>query len=188
VTSATIATAQLATEMRQPIPGSEITKGGIMTTEYIKPPIVKAEMLIRRPVSEVFAAFVDQGVTKGFWFTKSSGILQAGKEIRWDWEMYGVFAQVYVKDIERNKRILIEWDNPPYPVEWLFTPHTDDMTLVTISTWGFHGSDDEVVAKAIDSKGGFTIVLAGLKALLEHGIALNLVADQHPGAPMDRGA
>jgi len=29
---------------------------------------------------------------------------------------------------------------------------------------------------------GFTIVLAGLKALLEHGIELNLVRDQFPDA------
>jgi len=30
------------------------------------------------------------------------------------------------------------------------------------------------------STGGFTIVLAGLKALLEHNIQLNLVADRFP--------
>lgn len=32
----------------------------------------------------------------------------------------------------------------------------------------------------IDSTGGFTQVLAGLKALLEHGIELGLVRDSHP--------
>ena len=153
-----------------------------MTLKQIQPPIVKAEMLIRRPAAEVFEAFVDPAVTTRFWFTKSSGKLETGKTVRWDWEMYGVFAEVQVVEIEQNKRILIEWDEPPYPVEWRFSPYTDHATMVTISTWGFHGTDDEVVAKAIDSKGGFTIVLAGLKAFLEHGIALNLVADQHPGA------
>ena len=30
--------------------------------------------------------------------------------------------------------------------------------------------------------GGYTIVLCGLKAWLEHGIALNLVADKAPDA------
>jgi uncharacterized protein YndB with AHSA1/START domain len=33
----------------------------------------KAEMLIRRPVAEVFEAFVDPAVTTRFWFTKSEG-------------------------------------------------------------------------------------------------------------------
>lgn len=76
----------------------------------------------------------------------------------------------------------MEWDDPPCPVEWRFDARADDTTLVSISNWGFKGSEDEVVAKAIDAKGGFTLVLAGLKALLEHGVVLNLVADQHPDA------
>ncbi|AUX49158.1 activator of HSP90 ATPase [Sorangium cellulosum] len=145
-------------------------------------PIVKAEMLIRKPVAEVFEAFVNPAITTRFWFTRSSGRLEPGKEIRWDWEMYGVSAHVRVKDVDPGRRILIEWDDPPCPVEWLFTARADDTTFVSISNWGFRGSDDEVVAQAIDSMGGFTMVLAGLKALLEHNVALNLVADHHPDA------
>ena len=109
--------------------------------------------------------------------------LEPGQQLRWDWEMYGVSAEVRVQAVEPNRRILIEWDDPPCPVEWIFTAREDDTTLVQISNWGFRGSEDEVVAQAIDSKGGFVMVLAGLKALLEHGIALNLVADHHPDAP-----
>ena len=145
-------------------------------------PIAKAHMLIRKPVAEVFEAFVDPAMTTKFWFTKSSGRLEPGKEIRWDWEMYGVSTQVSVKAVEQNRRILIEWDDPPCPVEWLFAPRADSTTFVSISSWGFRGSDDEVVAQAIDAMGGFTLVLAGLKALLEHNVVLNLVADHHPDA------
>jgi hypothetical protein len=32
----------------------------------------------------------------------------------------------------------------------------------------------------MDSTEGFALVLAGLKALLEYGINLNLVSDRHP--------
>jgi uncharacterized protein YndB with AHSA1/START domain len=144
-------------------------------------PIVKTQMLIRKPVAEVFEAFVDPAITTKFWFTKSSGRLEPGKEIRWDWEMYGASAKVNVKEVESNTRILIEWNDPPCPVEWLFTPR-NNTTLVNISTWGFRASEDEVVAKALDSMGGFTFLLAGLKALLEHDIVLNLVADHYPDA------
>lgn len=101
--------------------------------------------------------------------------------------MYGASGEVTVKAVERDKRILIEWNDPPCPVEWLFAPRAGNTTLVTISNWGFTGSEDEVVAKAIDSMGGFTLVLAGLKALLEHDIALNLVADRHPDAVRTEG-
>lgn len=145
-------------------------------------PVVKAQMLIRRPVAEVFEAFVDPEITSRFWFTRGSGRLEPGRRVRWDWEMYGVSAEVQVKAVEPDRRILIEWDDPPCPVEWIFTPREDGTTLVSITNSGFCGSDDEVVAQAIDSMGGFVMVLAGLKALLEHGIVLNLVADCHPDA------
>jgi hypothetical protein len=42
------------------------------------------------------------------------------------------------------------------------------------------GDGDKVVRDALDSKGGFTWVLAGLKALLEHNIELKAIEDAHP--------
>ncbi len=41
----------------------------------LKLSVVKTEMLIRKPVAEVFEAFVDPEVTTKFWFAKSSGRL-----------------------------------------------------------------------------------------------------------------
>lgn len=144
--------------------------------------VVKAQMLIRKPVSEVFEAFVDPAIITRFWFTRSSGRLEPGATVRWAWEMYGVSTEVRVRAFDPNRRLLIEWDDPACPVEWQFTSRADDTTLVTISNWGFHGSEEEVVAQAIDAMGGFSMVLAGLKALLEHGIVLILVADHFPDA------
>src|SRR5688572_5402490 len=89
-------------------------------------------MLIRKPVADVFNAFIDPAITTNFWFTKSSGRLEAGKEVQWEWEMYNVSIPVTVKAIEPNRRILIEW--PGYSglstVEWLFTPQPDGTTFV----------------------------------------------------------
>jgi uncharacterized protein YndB with AHSA1/START domain len=48
----------------------------------------KAEMLIRKPVSEVFEAFINPEITTKFWFTKSSGILLEGQKVEWTREMY----------------------------------------------------------------------------------------------------
>jgi hypothetical protein len=44
----------------------------------------------------------------------------------------------------------------------------------------FTGSGDELVKQVADSTQGFSLVLAGMKALLEHNIRLNLVADWSP--------
>ena len=145
-------------------------------------PVAKSEMLIRKPVAEVFEAFVDPAITSRFWFTKGSGRLEAGKEVQWDWEMYNFSVPVRVKEAEQNKRIVVEWDayEDPSTIEWVFTERPDNTTFVSITNSGFDGAREEVVNKALDSTEGFTFVLAGLKAWLEHGIELNLVRDRFP--------
>ncbi len=150
-------------------------------------PIAKTGMLIRRPAADVFEAFIDPDITTQFWFTKSSGRLELGKEIKWDWEMYHASTQVKVKVIEPNKRIVIEWDgySGRTNVEWKFATQANGTTFVSITESGWTGDGDELVRFATDSTAGFTWTLAGLKALLEHNVRLNLVADRFPKGPSD---
>ena len=145
-------------------------------------PVARAAMLIRRPVAEVFEAFIDPAITTKFWFTKSTGRLEPGKHITWTWEMYDISVEVEVKEIEVNKRILLEWGNygEMTTAEWIFTPYGEDATYVKITNSGFAGDGDKVVREALDSTGGFTWVLAGLKAHLEHNIKLNAIEDAFP--------
>lgn len=145
-------------------------------------PVATAAMLIRRPVAEVFDAFVDPAVTSRFWFTSGSGRLEPAARLRWEWAMYGAAADVVVRAVEPNQRILLDWGDPGAmtAIEWTFAPHGDDATFVTIENRGFGGSPDERVRQAIDGTEGFALVLAGAKAWLEHGLALNLVGDRHP--------
>jgi uncharacterized protein YndB with AHSA1/START domain len=144
--------------------------------------IAKSEMLIRKPAAEVFEAFVDPDITTKFWFTKSSGRLEVGKQIRWEWEMYNASTDVNIKAIEPNKRILAEWMafEKPTTIEWIFTALPDNTTFVSITNSGFQGTEEEIAQQAIGSTEGFSFVLAALKALLEHNINLNLVADRFP--------
>lgn len=145
-------------------------------------PVSKTGMLIRRTVADVFEAFISPEFTTKFWFTKSSGRLEAGRQIRWEWEMYNVSALVTVKVIEPNQRIVIEWPgySGPSTVEWIFAPQKDGTTFVSITETGFTGNGDELMKQLADSTQGFTLVLAGLKALLEHNVQLNLVTDRYP--------
>ena len=144
-------------------------------------PTVNVGMLIRRPPDEVFQAFVDPSITTKFWFTKSSGKMTPGEDLQWDWEMYGVSANVRVKDVDANRRIRFEWDDDnPTTVELRFTARSNDATYVQVTESGLTGNGDEIVARAVGSTGGFTIVLCALKALLEHGVALTAVRDRFP--------
>src|SRR5215216_1132670 len=85
-------------------------------------PVAKAEMMIRKPVAEVFEAFVNPAITSKFWFTKGSARLEAGQQVTWEWEMYHLSSPVNVKAVEENTRILVEWGCSRHPttVEWLF--------------------------------------------------------------------
>jgi uncharacterized protein YndB with AHSA1/START domain len=145
-------------------------------------PVMNTGMLIRKPAAVVFDAFVDPRITTQFWFTKGSGRLEVGRTVQWDWEMYGISVPVTATTIEPGKRIVIDW--PGYggrtSVEWLFEEQSDGTTFVRITESGFAGDGDAVVKQVTGSTQGFSLVLAGAKALLEHGIRLNLVADRFP--------
>ena len=104
-------------------------------------------MLIRRPVAEVFEAFIDPSITSKFWFTRGSGKLVQGTAETWHWDLYAATAQVAVRSVEVNRGISIEW---PSPVEWLFSPRSDGTTFVSITASGFVGGEDEKVTQAID--------------------------------------
>src|SRR5882757_6064169 len=104
--------------------------------------VAKAEMLIRRPVGEVFQAFVDPAITSKFWFSGGSAKLETGKSVRWDWEMYRFSMNVAVKAIEPDRRILVKWgpaNGPQTTIEWTFRPRPDDTTHVTVVNSGFAG-------------------------------------------------
>ena len=145
-------------------------------------PTVEAQMLIRKPVSTVFQAFIDPELTKHFWFTKGSAKLEIGKIVTWEWEMYNFSTKVIAKEILIDKKISIEWftTDPPTNVDFEFKTLSDGSTFVTIKHYGFNKTGDELLEVIKDSTGGFTIVLAGLKAFLEHNIDLNLILDKFP--------
>lgn len=148
------------------------------------PPAVNTGLLIRRPAAEVYEAFADPAVTTRFWFSKSSGRLETGAKVRWDWEMYGAGGDIEVKLAEPSSRLVIVWEYDGYPteVEWRFEPKGADKTFVTIAHTGFGGTADQQVASALGSMQGFSLTLAGCKALLERGVELHIVPDVHPDA------
>ncbi|WP_394834275.1 SRPBCC family protein [Pendulispora rubella] len=149
----------------------------------------RAEMLIRSPVAKVFEAFVDPAITSKIWFSHGSGKLEAGKTVQWDWQWYDFSSTAKVKVIEPNERIVVEWSGYGYPtdVEWVFTARPDGTTFVRITNSGFRGSPAEIAKLLVDSTEGFSFLLAGAKALLEHGVQLNLVPDRFPdGLPTSK--
>ena len=146
-------------------------------------PVAEAGMLIRRPVEEVYKAFVDPAITSKFWFSEGSDRLDAGKPVTWTWAMYGISSRVDVRELDVNRKIVVDWDAGSEHgsiVEWTFSNREDGTCFVEIRNYGFHGDADAKVVQAIGSTDGFALVLSGLKAWLEQGTTLGLIGDRWP--------
>jgi uncharacterized protein YndB with AHSA1/START domain len=161
----------------------EIGKRKLMNNPQLtRIPIAKTGMLIRKPVEPVFEAIVNPEITTKFWFSKGSGRLETGKAVEWEWESHDVSIEVTPKVVEPNKRVVIEWPgySGPTTVQWTFQSIPDGTTFVRVQESGWTGDADQLMRYVADSTQGFTLLLAGLKAWLEHGIQLNLTLDRYP--------
>ncbi|ENV32813.1 SRPBCC family protein [Acinetobacter gerneri] len=143
-------------------------------------PVIETQMLIRKPVQEVFNAFIDPKLSSKFWFSHSTGKLEQGKTVQWTWEKYQHQAEVVVLAVEQNKLIKILWGSPRTAVDFIFEEIAPAQTYVKIRNFDLPFQGSELIAYIIDSTGGFTTVLDNLKAYLEHGLELNLVNDKFP--------
>ena len=101
--------------------------------------------------------------------------------------MYNVSTKVFVKEILQNEKISIDWDEPATTVDFTFKVLTDETTYVVIKNYGFNKRGEELLELFKDLTGGFTTVLDGLKAYLEHNINLNLIADKFPKEVIQHG-
>lgn len=136
-------------------------------------------MLIRKPIEDVFEAFINPEITTNFWFTKSTGKLEEGKTVTWEWEMYGAKTSVNLLEIIQNQSIKMEWGEPSTNVDYEFK-EMEKGTLVIIKSYGYSQTGEDLLKVISDNTGGFTTVLDGCKAFLEHGINLRLIEDKFP--------
>lgn len=141
---------------------------------------IETQLLIRKSPKTIFNAFADPKITTQFWFTKSSGKLEKGKTVVWEWEMYGAKDEVTVIDIKPAEKITIIWGNPKSKVDFVFQEFKKGQTLVKIKCYDFEHKKKDLFPTMLDYMGGFTTVLDGLKCFLEHKINLNLIKDKYP--------
>jgi len=144
------------------------------------PVTIETQMMIRKPVSKVFEAFIDPEITSKFWFSSSTGKLEQGHTVTWTWEKYQVSTKVMVTKIILNELIQIQWGEPSSTVDFRFEKINETQTYLRIQNYNIALQGDELIAFIIDSTGGFTTVLDSLKAYLEHDLQLNLVHDKFP--------
>jgi uncharacterized protein YndB with AHSA1/START domain len=155
----------------------------------LQSPVVTSAMLIRKPVSDVFEAMVNPDITSRFWFTRGSGRVEAGKTLVWEWGQFGVNDTVDILEVIENEFISLHWalGEIKTTVEIKFESKSDNSTLVNVFEKGFWKESpsesenlEEVLNMMLGQKGGWTLVLASMKAWLEHELDLKLIADHKP--------
>ena len=142
----------------------------------------KAQILIRRPVADVYDAFANPATMRRFWFGCRDGRLQEGETVTWTLgeapDAPGF--EVRVIRLVPPRMMIVEWGDGERrtTVTWRFERRDARTTVLRVEETGFEGDPEEIVSSALDSTGGFNQVIVAAKALLEHGVAINVVADR----------
>ena len=138
--------------------------------------VARAAMLIRRPATEVFDAFVQPGLITKFWLEGTSGPLGQGAQVEWQFMVPGATERVRVTAFDQPRHLAFAWSASGLVVDMKFSEERKGITVVSVEVRGFstEGGMDQVV----NTTEGFCIVLCDLKVLLESGHSAGLVRDK----------
>ena len=134
----------------------------------------KATMLIRRPRTEVFDAFVQPQLITKFWLKSTTGPLAAGVQVEWNFMVPGVKETVTVFGFDEPQRLKFAWSDGVC-VDMKFAEEPDGATWLSVEATGFHG--EQQLDQVVGATEGFSIVLCDLKTLLETGQSANQIID-----------
>jgi uncharacterized protein YndB with AHSA1/START domain len=130
------------------------------------------KLKIITPASEVFEAFVDPAKISNFWFSSSSERWEEGKTITLRYEEYNAEFDIYIKETEKNKKIVFQdgENGEGHTITITLNELEPNSTIIEVLEEGFNESDDDYVNQLIDNKEGWVFMLTSLKAYLEFGV------------------
>ncbi|MFB5191936.1 SRPBCC family protein [Alicyclobacillus fastidiosus] len=130
------------------------------------------KITIRRPVTEVFEAFVDPLKIGNFWFSSSSERWEQGKAITLTYDEYDAQVDIQVLGIKANQEICFQWGTAGegHVVTISLKDLDGSSTLVEVNEEGFHEDDENLIVNLVDNKEGWVYMLTCLKAYVEFGV------------------
>ncbi len=143
----------------------------------------KASIRIHKPAAEVMAAITSAEKMSKFWFARSDDGLKQGEAVTFTMgsgDTAFSFA-VMIKELVFPRKLVFEWAGPDghaTQVCWTCEETKNGDTILAIEESGFAGNDQSIIARVIDSTGGFNQVIVAAKACIEHDVAINLVNDR----------
>jgi len=135
---------------------------------------IKASLKIQKPLHEVFEAIVDPSKMSNYFIAKSTGRMEEGKTVYWQFPEFEMQFPVRVDKIENDKYISFHWsdmENNETLVEMTLKQMEDSSTFVTV-TEKSRNNDEAGIKWLKGNTEGWANFLACMKAYLEYGINL----------------
>jgi hypothetical protein len=132
----------------------------------------KVFLLVRSSASSIFNGFVDPKMLGKFWLKRSSGPLELGTSVKWEFMVSGASEMTTAEKLRPDKLIVFHWsDGIRVKIEIEAASRSSSVVRILAGPFGS-------ASKAVDATEGFSIVLCDLKILLETGKSPGLVKDK----------
>jgi len=126
-----------------------------------------------KPMHEVFEAIADPAKMTNYFISKSTGRMEEGKTVTWQFPEFDMKVPVRVRKIDKDRSISYSWDSVDgfETLVEITLRQMDNATFVTI-TEKSRDNDEEGLKWLRGNTEGWANFLACLKAYLEYGINL----------------
>lgn len=136
--------------------------------------VVKAALQIRKPASEIYEAIVDPEKMKNYFIAESTGRMEAGKTVVWNFPEFDFEAPVQVEKTDPGKYVSFYWEGAEGKnllTEITLTPYDDNSTVIRITEKSME-NNEAGINWLVGNTEGWANFLACMKAYLEYGIHL----------------
>ncbi|MES2934949.1 MAG: hypothetical protein V4805_15830, partial [Pseudomonadota bacterium] len=112
-----------------------------------------------------------------FWLESTTGPLQMGAQVDWQFMVAGAMERVSVIAFEDPRHLAFVWSEGALNVDITLVETHEKSTIVSVQVRGFE-EGEQSLAQVVNATEGFSIVLCDLKTLLESGKSAHLVRDK----------
>src|SRR5690554_1827529 len=130
----------------------------------------KANLQIQKPIEEVFEAIINPTHMTKYFISESSGRMEAGKELTWEFGDFPGKFPVKIQEVQTNQSVSFVWDEETV-VNITFEEQPDNSTVVKV-TEGEKELNEKNLKWLVSNTFGWGNFLDCLKAYLEYGINL----------------
>lgn len=130
----------------------------------------RVSLQIQKPVEEVFEAIVNPQIMTKYFISESSGRMETGKELFWEFGDFPGKFPVKVTEVQSDSMVSFVWDEETI-VRIILEEQTDKSTVVTI-TEGEKELSEKNLEWLIGNTFGWGNFLDCMNAYLEYGINL----------------